>query len=96
MFGPRIGWPMDRDAAIGRVLAAVGPHPDLGKPRLWTMGVKDPAVRGFALGVAAHGLGTARAFQISEETGAFSALAMCLNGIVTALLLPALFAALGG
>ena len=33
-------------AAIGRVLAAVGPHPDLGKPRLWTMGVKDPAVRG--------------------------------------------------
>ena len=58
--------------------------------------VKDQAVRGFALGVAAHGIGTARAFQVSEETGAFSALAMCLNGIVTALFLPVLFSAFGG
>ena len=57
--------------------------------------IKDPAVRGFALGVAAHGLGTARAFQISEETGAFSALAMCLNGILTALFLPLLFRTFG-
>ena len=59
------------------------------------LNIKDHAVRGFSLGVAAHGLGTARAFQLSEETGAFSALAMCLNGIVTALLLPLLFVALG-
>ena len=58
--------------------------------------IKDPAVRGFALGVAAHGIGTARAFQVSEETGAFSALAMCLNGIITALFLPLLFRAFGG
>ena len=61
-----------------------------------TLRVKDPAIRGFALGVAAHGIGTARAFQISEETGAFSALAMCLNGIVTALFLPLVFRSLGG
>lgn len=58
--------------------------------------IKDPAVRGFALGTAAHGIGTARAFQVSEETGAFSALAMCLNGIVTALFLPLLFRTFGG
>lgn len=47
----------------------------------------EPA-RGFALGLAAHGIGTARAFQISETTGAFAALAMGLNGLLTALLLP--------
>jgi len=48
----------------------------------------DPAIRGFALGVASHGIGTARAFQISEQTGAFAALAMGLNGLLTAALLP--------
>ena len=52
--------------------------------------VPDHAMQGFALGVAAHGVGTARAFQISEQAGAFAALAMGLNGAITALLLPAL------
>jgi predicted murein hydrolase (TIGR00659 family) len=52
------------------------------------MGVRDPAIRGFATGVAAHGIGTARAFQVSEQAGAFAALAMGLNGALTALLLP--------
>ena len=50
--------------------------------------IADPAIRGFAMGVASHGIGTARAFQISEQTGAFAALAMGLNGALTALLLP--------
>ncbi|HEX5806730.1 MAG TPA: LrgB family protein [Macromonas sp.] len=54
--------------------------------------VRDPAIRGFATGVAAHGVGTARAFQDSEESGAFSALAMGLNGALTALLTPWLVA----
>lgn len=52
--------------------------------------IKDPAVRGFAIGIAAHGIGTARAFQVSEQSGAFAALAMGLNGALTALLLPLL------
>ena len=52
------------------------------------MKCNDPAIRGFALGVASHGIGTARAFQISEQTGAFAALAMGLNGLLTAALLP--------
>jgi len=52
--------------------------------------VRDPAIRGFAIGVASHGIGTARAFQVSEQSGAFAALAMGLNGALTALLLPAL------
>ncbi len=51
--------------------------------------IRDPAVRGLAVGVAAHGIGTARAFQVSATAGAFAGLAMGLNGLVTALLLPA-------
>ena len=52
------------------------------------LGVKDEASIGFALGLASHGIGTARAFQLSERTGAFAALAMGLNGLLTALTLP--------
>lgn len=52
--------------------------------------INDHAIQGFAMGVAAHGVGTARAFYISEQAGAFAALAMGLNGAITALLLPAL------
>ena len=44
--------------------------------------------RGFALGVAAHGVGTARAFQVDAEAGAFAGLGMGLNGALTALLAP--------
>lgn len=57
--------------------------------------VRDHGVRGFAVGVAAHGIGTARAFQVSEEAGAFSGLAMGLNGLATALLFPLLIWLLG-
>jgi len=52
------------------------------------MKCQDPAVRGFSLGIASHGIGTARAFQVGEETGAFAALGMGLNGLLTAVLLP--------
>lgn len=54
--------------------------------------ITDPAIGGFALGVAAHGIGTARAFQISETMGAFAALGMGLNGLLTATALPSLMA----
>lgn len=52
--------------------------------------VKDPMVRGFSMGLAAHGLGTFRAFQINEMAGAFAGLAMALNGLMTAILIPLL------
>lgn len=52
------------------------------------------AARGFALGVAAHGVGTARAFQVNAEAGAFAGLGMGLNGALTALLAPYLVPAL--
>ena len=56
--------------------------------RYRSLRITDHAVRGFALGTAAHGIGTARAFQESEEAGAFSGLAMGLCGLVTAVLFP--------
>ena len=60
----------------------------LAKYILDALRISDHAVRGFATGVAAHGIGTARAFQVSEEAGAFAGLAMGLNGALTALLVP--------
>ena len=48
----------------------------------------DHSVRAFSVGVAARGIGTARAFQVSEEAGAFSGPAMGLTGLATALLFP--------
>lgn len=44
VLGPKVGWPMTKAAAVSSVISTVSPHPDLGKPRLWTLGVKDPAV----------------------------------------------------
>lgn len=59
----------------------------------WTLDalrIRDWRARGFATGLAAHGIGTARAFQLNEVAGAFASLAMGLNAIATALLLPLL------
>ncbi|MDE5624286.1 MAG: LrgB family protein [Alistipes sp.] len=51
-------------------------------------GVTDPEARGFALGAAAHGIGTARAIEMGAVEGALSGLAMALMGLATALLTP--------
>ena len=52
------------------------------------VGIKDDAVKGIAMGVSSHGIGTARAFQVSQEMGAFSGLAMALTALTTAVALP--------
>lgn len=57
-------------------------------------GVKSDIARGFALGLAAHGVGTARAFQMHPTAGAFAALGMGLNGMLTSFWLPPLMRAL--
>ena len=54
--------------------------------------IRNWAARGLAMGTAAHGIGTARALQINETAGAFAGLAMGLNALATALLLPILWA----
>lgn len=53
--------------------------------------IKDWSVRGLAIGTASHGIGTARALQINELAGAFSGLAMGLNALATAIVLPILW-----
>ncbi|MCW2237596.1 LrgB family protein [Azospirillum canadense] len=53
--------------------------------------VKDWRARGFGMGVAAHGIGTARALQVNEVAGAFAGLGMGLNALATAILLPVLY-----
>ncbi len=52
--------------------------------------VTNHAVRGFAIGLAAHGQGVARAFIVSDEAGAFAGLAMGLTALATALIAPLL------
>ena len=60
----------------------------IGPSLLKRCGVYHPAALGMALGLTAHAVGTARALQEGDECGAFSALAMSLMGVVTAVLLP--------
>lgn len=52
------------------------------------LGQQDPAVQGFTLGLAAHGFGTAWAFQMSAMAGAFAGLAMALTGVFSSVLVP--------
>lgn len=56
-------------------------------PLLNLLGVKDYRARGFAIGIAAHGIGAARAFQVDATAGAMASLGMALNAVVTAALL---------
>jgi len=57
-------------------------------PLLNLLRVKDWRARGFAVGVASHGIGTARAFQVHETAGAFAGLGMGLNAVLTSVLAP--------
>lgn len=55
------------------------------------IGVRDWRARGLAMGVASHGIGTARAIMLNPVAGAFAGLAMGLNALATAILLPLLW-----
>jgi predicted murein hydrolase (TIGR00659 family) len=50
--------------------------------------IRSHEARGFAIGLASHGVGTARAFNVSEVAGTYASLAMALNGVLTAIALP--------
>ena len=63
----------------------------LGPLLLNRLGIRDWSIRGLAIGTASHGIGTARALQVNEVAGAFSGLAMGLNALATAILLPILW-----
>ena len=55
-------------------------------PLMNALGIRDYAARGFAVGLASHGIGTARAFSVDPVAGTFAGIAMGLNALVTAVL----------
>jgi predicted murein hydrolase (TIGR00659 family) len=57
-------------------------------PLMNALKVSDFRARGFAVGLASHGIGTARAFQVNAVAGAFAGIAMSLNALLTSLLVP--------
>ena len=60
-------------------------------PRVLTLlRVRNRVVRGLAMGVSSHGIGTAQMIQESRTEGAFSGLAMALTALATSIWLPLL------
>ena len=49
---------------------------------------RDPITQGVAFGTASHVIGTTRASQVSELTGAVSSLSLTIAGVLTAVLFP--------
>jgi predicted murein hydrolase (TIGR00659 family) len=50
--------------------------------------IREPAQRGFAIGTASHGIGAARALQVHADAGAYAGLALGVQVLLAALLLP--------
>ena len=52
--------------------------------------INDDKANGLVLGTIAHGIGTSKAVLLSEQAGAFASLALCVNGVGTAIVLSVL------
>lgn len=72
-------------AILAGVLGAVA-----GPAVLTLLRIRDPRVRGLALGSVSHGIGTGRLLHDDETQGAFSGLAMGLTALATSALMPLL------
>jgi predicted murein hydrolase (TIGR00659 family) len=57
-------------------------------PLMNALRITDWRARGFAIGLASHGIGIARAFQVNAVAGTFAGIAMGLSALVTSLLVP--------
>ncbi len=57
-------------------------------PLMNALRIRDFAARGFAAGLASHGIGTARAFTVDPVAGVFAGVAMGLNAVVTPAIVP--------
>lgn len=51
-------------------------------------GARDWRVRGFAIGTAAHGIGAARAIHVNADAGAYAGLALAVQVLLAAVLIP--------
>ena len=64
--------------------------------KILTLGrVKKPIAQGLSMGTASHAIGTSAAMEVSRKYGAYASLGLTLNGILTALLTPAILRLLG-
>lgn len=64
--------------------------------KILTLGrVKSPIAQGLSMGTASHAIGTSAAMEVSRKYGAYASLGLTLNGILTALLTPAILRLLG-
>ncbi len=68
----------------------------LGPWLLQLMRIHNPVAKGLAMGVTSHGIGTGRAVFMGEVEAAFAGLAIGLNGLLTAILLPLLWSLFAG
>ena len=85
-------------AALAVVITGVG-GAILTDPVMRWLRIEDHRVRGFTAGLTAHAIGLARELQTSPVAAGFAALAMCLNAVATAVLVPLIYlllARLGG
>lgn len=55
------------------------------------IGIRSKTAVGLAVGTASHGIGTARMLEVDRLSGAVAGLAIGLNGLVTAFILPLIF-----
>ena len=76
------------DATLAGVLIAGILGATIGPSALRWMRVRDDRALGLALGCSAHGIGVARAVEISETAGAFASIAMSTTAMLGALVLP--------
>jgi predicted murein hydrolase (TIGR00659 family) len=74
-------------AAVGVVLTGIM-GAVIVTPLMNRLAITDFRARGFAVGLASHGIGTARAFQVDAVAGVFAGIAMSLNALLTSLLVP--------
>ena len=71
------------------VVICVGIFGGMAGFRVMRMGhIGSPIAQGLSMGTAAHAVGTSRAMTISDRYGAFSGVALTINGILTAILTP--------
>jgi len=60
----------------------------LATPLLNALHIRDWAARGLGVGIAAHGIGTARAFQVNPLAGTFAGFAMAMSTLLTSMFVP--------
>ena len=82
----KIGGDLSMTAGIVVLTGVIGA---IFRPILFNkLSIQDDRIKGFILGITAHGIGTARALEISRKCGAFAILGLGATGALTALILP--------